>query len=280
MKHLKKFNELNISTYRKASKKAKEIGHNKRAKAFDDMVAKKEEEKRKRDEEDSFANWQRNVNEYSKYGKFKFNIDKNLSYSGVGKRVTQRGADKLENILIEDFYLWIDFDELSFYDELDQYKNDGEFEGSFTTQVQFAIGIIPTTKEAIEKCKETLKANNLDNDFHNGFFWSNWITFGLTVDGDKITVAPMFIDNYDTSVTGYVSLADRRTAGLFRNLLIGIFNGSIKYPSGRTDISDMHDALEANVCNKSGLSSEYGLEMNHFVESLRKTSANSLFKES
>ena len=285
MRHLKRFNEeLKLSTYKRASEKLKKIGHSNRAKAFDDVIEKKKKEEEDKRAKEGIENWKNNVAEYSKFGEFKFKI----SPKGQNRRegtnpqtghkfwVNQKG----KSLISDNFYLYLDFDSDAFDDEIYQNKSSGSFDDSFDINFSMSVGIIPKTEDLIKECKEKLTENKLDPDFGNGFFWSNWIGFRIKADGDNIKISDFYVDPYDESVTGYIDIADRRTAGLFRNLLIGIFSNKIKYPSGRKDIPDMYEYLESNLCNRSGLSSEYGLEMNHFVEALKRTSANSLFTES
>ena len=292
MKHLKRFNEeLRTYTYKKAAKKLAEIGHVNRAKSMENYVKKKEEERLK-SEKESIDRWEKNVSEYSKFGKLKIDV--------FEKHETGRWMNgKMSGY----FYPVLTFDRDSFEDSMYEYtrpnpkkvgnytqsSEEKSFPQDFNEVVSLSLGLVPVEDEkelslfpeyaksksnTLDKCKKEMPKSN----FENGFYFASWITFSIAVKGDNISVSMNKIENYDDPII--FRIADRKSAGIFRDLLIKIFNGNVNYPSSYTDIKDLHENIETYVCNKSGLSSEYGLDMSHFVNAIKAININSLFKES
>jgi hypothetical protein len=273
MKHLRKFNEeLKPRTYKKAASTLQGLGHHSRAKSLNDWASAKEEEQRKEELNKEIENWKHNVNEFAKFGKFKFNIFAHKAKSWTPGSGSNFRTTEGTLLISDDFYVCLNFDEYSLEDTIDDIRS-----GSST--ISISGGLIPTSEEAIIKYKEIFKVNKKDGDFANGFFWGFWLNFKISLDGDLISVTEADMNAFDSSVSGYVSLGDRRSAGAFKILLKNIFEGKINYPSGRRDITDMHDFLETNLCNQSGLSSDYGLSMDHFAEAIKKMNTQLLVRE-
>ncbi len=267
MKHLKRFNEeLNKYTYKSASTKLKALGHVRRSKNIDDFIIKKEEQEKIDTHEKGISSWKKNINNYSKYGKFRFNITKK-----------SKDGQHILNILTDEFYVKINFEPSMFLDNLHEYKdNDGSFdiESNIDTNLSFSLCIIPVNEESLNNCLNKFKENNIGFDDFYGGFYTNWIYFPICTDGDKITIGSIDMDQDEEY--GRVTIADRNSAGRFKKLLFDIFKGS-DYPTGLG--GTLHDQIESEVCNISGLSSEFGLDMDHFASAVNRTRTNHLFKE-
>lgn len=319
MKYLKRFNEeLRSQTYKSASDKLSSLGHPRRSTKLSDWA-----DQRKNLE--NLEKWKANVEKFGKFGKFKFNIcgmPENYGYikllmtdefyiridfdeASFEDEIQSKMSDQYiedepiapEEGADDDFMdlLWDDEPELDEPSPFNEAKEtQSKFPYDWKINLNLSIALIPVSEESIKKLQkiggETSGSRSVGEelDFNNGSYWSNWVTFEIKASGEKISVSTMDISNYDETQLGYVNIDDRKSAGLFKNLLIGIFSGNIKYPTGYPEgvtqgkwesISDMYDLLETTICNTSHLSSEYGLDMNHFVDALRKTPTNLIFKE-
>jgi hypothetical protein len=267
MKYIKKFNELKSNTYERAAKKLRQIGHGNRAKKMEDHIEHVKEIERSKEFDLSMEKWKKNVEEYSKYGTFKFSIKADTSENSRYKSYT--------NIIeSNEFYISIGFISDMFEDSI--HRIDPK--PGYTEHVTMWIGLIPTSEEQIHRVIGTLKSNKLSPDFYNGFFFSNWIGFKIEFEEDTIKVVNFGIDPYDEGQNGEPNPSDRRTAGKLKNLLVDILSNKIEYKNGDSDNTIFQD-MEDLVCNKSGFSGDYGLSMSQFSDYMKKVNPNSLFKE-
>ena len=253
MKYLKRFNEeLKSSTYMNASRKLDKIGHKERAKEIKDYVGTIEAK-------ESMENWKKNIQEFSKYGKFRISLkDKN-------------GSD----FITDDFYLNFVSCPDVFLDSLDDGHGNMNSEGSFL----FLVGLIPIGKECLKRCQgaehDGKKVFNSD-EFSNGFYFGMSVYINYEIKNDVVVLLSLNIDEYD-----YYKpfLADRRTAVQFKNLLKNIFsNPDLNYPSGYTDITNIYKKLEATICSQAGFSSDYGFSLEQVAQFIDKIPINSLYK--
>lgn len=273
MKHLKRFNEeLNIQTYRRAVDRLTDIGHRKRAAAIKDWVGVKQKEAEERAKADEFNHWKDFVTKFSPFGKLKFEI-------------TDGSKVKSFEPITDDFYGAIVFEKDNFEDVIEDtlsYQRDLSEENKNKVNnfwLSFFMVALPTTEESYNKYQSIPP---IKESMYRGGIFGLWINFKVQIEGDEISV-PTFDIYADDGQSTRLSIADRSTAGKIKNLLLGIFKGTIDYPvkypvDGYP--TNMHDFLETIVCNKSGLTSDYGLNMDHFVEAIQKVSANSLFRQS
>lgn len=240
MKWIKTFEELNSYIYKRAAKKLAKMGHSKRSKELEEWGNTMEFR-------NSRARWVKNIEEYSKFGDFKIKItDKN------GKE-----------LIIDDFYLSIVFEHDMFIDCMPE--NDS---------ICFFIGIIPKNEETIKKCNSVLP----EPDFGNGFYWGMNIAIKFEIVKDTVNITNFFIYNYDTSVSGNVELADRRSAVKFKNLIKNILNDpNFNYPSTRNGMY-MYQDLESTICVEGEFSSNYGFSIDDLGKFVDKISPNQLFK--
>jgi hypothetical protein len=158
MKYLKRFNEeLNPSTYRRASKKLLDKGHLRRAeelKKWSNVVEDVDKKKR----------WSEAVNDFSKFGTYQIDVKYgNLEFTG-------------------DFHLCLVLDRDAFADNF----LPGDEGGSFW----ISIICIPIDEEMYNKCI----SNGLD--MYNGGFWSGSIFINFTV-GDEIEIRGFELGDYD-----------------------------------------------------------------------------------
>ena len=73
------------------------------------------------------------------------------------------------------------------------------------------------------------------------------------------------------------SFSDRKSSGRFLKIIKDIVDKKITYKNDST--KDMSYDIEYNFLAKYGVSSEYGLSMDDFVQVINKTSANELYRE-
>ena len=247
MKYLKKFNEeLNPNTYRRAASKLKKMGgfNIDRAKNLTDWAE-------KREADDSIIKWKKNIEEFSKFGKFKLNI-----------------ANKFTG----DFYLYLNFSRDSFLDEYAPVEEGGEYE----LRLGFFIGAIPVDEETRVKTLETV----IEDDFGNGFIWSNMLSIGLKIIPGSYEITDMALEDYDEELTGGVELADRASAGRLRSLLVSLFeNPNLNYPSGYNDHDYFYEMFESVILAGGGLSSDLGMTMEQLAEYIKKFPASELIKK-
>lgn len=245
MKYLKKFNEeLRPSTYRRAASKLKKMGgfNIDRAKNLTDWAE-------KREADDSIIKWKKNIEEFSKFGKFKLNI-----------------ANKFTG----DFYLDLNFSRDSF---LDEYSPIGEGEGEYEVRLGFFIGAIPVDEETRVKTLESV----IEDDFGNGFIWSNMLSIGLKIIPGSYEITDIALEDYDEELTGGVELADRASAGRLRSLLVSLFeNPNLNYPSGYNDYDYFYEMFESVILAGGGLSSDLGMKMEEIAEYIKKFPAREL----
>lgn len=246
MKHLRKFNErLRPNTYKNAAYKLDKMGHSDRAGDLRDWGNKKQDEI-------NYSKWEKSLEEFAKFGTFKLNIK------------TAKGT------IDGDFHLEFIFDGDCFMDCVYD-GDDGEKQGD----IYFMVGMTPTTKELISECMEKLP----DPDMGNGFFWGMSIGIPFDVVNNKINLKGLHIDNYDTSVSGDVKIADRVSAGRLRSLLKRMFSDpSLNYPSGRTDVDYLYQYFEQVILSEAGFSSDYGFKLEDVSNFLNTISPNTMYK--
>lgn len=266
MKHLKKFNEeLNIDTYRRAAHQLKDIGHSKRATNMQSWIDVKQREKEEKEELRQVKFWKESVETFSKFGKFKFRM------STIG-----RGQFPIQDV--DDFYTSLVFEKEAFEDNLADNLYSAKNSNKFVFPVSLYLTAIPKDLDSYVKYYNT---PSIKSSMNRGSIMGIWITFYIKIEGDSISIDEINLYGDDGEEI-ILSIADRATAGKIRSLLLGIFKGTIDYPvkyPTEDSQDNLHDCIETVVCNKSGLTSDYGLNMDHFVEAINKVSANSLFNE-
>lgn len=248
MKYLKKFNEeLKPQTYRSAAGKLlKQSPFNKeRADELRDWADKREVI------EDS-AKWEKMKQECSKFGTYNLQIENN--------------ADGTE--FVGRFHPYITFERDGFLDEYEDNKEDGE---DFNMPLSFFLGSVPADQETLDKCIETMP----DPDFGNGFFWTNTISILVYFEEGSTKIHDIMIEEYDDSLTGSVSITDRKSAQVLKNILVKMFSEpNLGYPSGYNDFDNFYEMFEAKILAEAGLSSDFGFTMDAIVDFLKGVSAN------
>ena len=252
MKYLKRFNEeLRPRTYMSAAKKLTDIGHTDRANALKDWA----QETEKREE---ITKWKDRLQDYGLFGTYKVNV------------VNPETEEKFTG----DFYLDINFDELSFEDNFEYQKeqNPDAIEG---VSIFFFIGLIPTTEETLRKCVEIMP----EPEFGNGMFWGMSCGIDFEVIKNEVILKKFLLDDYDENLSGNVSFADRSSANKFKTLLKNIFtNPELNYPSGYTDVEYMYQKLEQVILVQQGFSSDYGFELKQVADFINSQSPNTMYK--
>lgn len=252
MKYLKRFNEeLKPRTYLSAAKKLTDIGHTDRANALKDWA----EETEKRED---MGKWKERLQEYSPFGTYKVNI------------VNPETEEKFTG----DFYLDINFDELSFEDSF-EYEKEKDPNNVSGVNIFFFIGLIPTSEEILKKCEEIMP----EPEFGNGMFWGMSCGIDFKVQSGEVILDKFTLEDYDENLSGNVSFADRASAGKFKNLLKSIFsNPELNYPSGYTDVDYMYQKLEQVILIRQGFSSDYGFELKNVADFINTQSPNTMYK--
>ena len=250
MKYLKKFNEeLKPMTYMSASRKLANLGHTDRAEKLKDYSY--EMERR-----GQLIKWRDHLQDYAQFGTFNISITE--------------GSKKLKG----DFALYIQFEQDAFEDSF-EYEKEENPDHITDVSFQFFIGIIPTSEDLIKKCEEVMP----DPDIYNGFYWGMVASLNFEVINNKVVIKSFELGEYDTTLTGHVSFADRGSAHRFKVLLKDIIsNPNLDYPSGYTDVPYFYQKLEQVILISQGFSSEYGFSLQEIGDYIGKISANTLYK--
>ena len=273
MKHLKRFNEeLTPHKYKKAAKKLREIGHTKRASKLDDWAVIRQEQDDKKRAERALNRWKSSVGDVSKYGTFKWIYGKPIMERKPG------GGSKISELLesvIDDFYilLYFNYEELDerLYD-LNKWKEKKQIDSTYKTSVSIDIHLLPVKEESAKKMADSQRISTWF-----GAMFAGWVSFELVFKNDSVDVTKMLVWDHDDG-DGVCFLHDRASAGKLKNLIIDIFSGKSDYPSQERGLT-LHDQLETDICNQSGLSSDFGLDMEQFLNVAKATNPNTLFRE-
>lgn len=254
MKYLKSFNEeLSPRSYMSAAHKLGKMGHSKRADALKDWA-------RETEGRESIISWKKKVEEYSEFGSVKLDFYPDGPNNGVPN-------------FSGDFYLCFTFDEYGIEEAIEENKEKSD--SDFEIPISFSIGIIPVDEENLKKCIKCLP----DPDFSNGFFWAMWLSVRVSVVANKITSIKITTNEYDGNVSLYPSIADRRSANVFRKYMISLFDENSHYPSGYTDYSAMYDKLNIFLTQKLELGIDYNFTMEKVHEEIKKYPINRIYQE-
>lgn len=239
MKHLKKFNEeLKEETYDRAARKLRKLGQHDRAKSLWDFSHSRK--------------WKKRLEEYSKYGILDLNIEN----------------PKNKKSIVGKFALDISFDSFAFEDCLQGDRAEGDKD----INLCLFVGIIPIDEEVKKLCDDTMPCA----DFDNGFFWGFVIIITFDIIDSKVIFTKFEIDNYDDSLSGNVTLANRQSAGKLKSLLKDIFMNKEKNYPASSDAVDMYSDLESSILISGGLSSECGLSLEDIGRYINTVSPNEL----
>lgn len=246
MKYLKRFNEeLKSQTYLSASRKREKsaellTGRNKvntlkSAKDLKDWGIKTELK-------EYYKNWEEKISTHSKYGKI---------------------TGYVNNEII-DFYYDITFDSFSFSDSYEY--NKGKNPDEFSSSIPLMIWMIPTTKEYVDKCLETLPSDY----FGSGAFQAFYINIEFKVENDRVKFEDLVVypeEEVDIELTPNAGFK-------IKKLLIELFsNKSLNYPSSVTTYDTEYENIEATMSIEQGMSSDYGFEVKDvadFIETIPK----------
>ena len=188
--------------------------------------------------------WKKNLQTYSPFGIFKLNIANPKN----GKKLTG------------DFALDFDY----------EFEKEGNLDN-----INFFLGLIPTSEDLIKKCEEVMPSPEMNN----GFYWGMCCSIDFKVKNGEVIFDKFKLEDYDDNLSGNVSFADRPSADKFKMVLKNLFsNPGYGYPSSRTDCKDQWEALERTILNECGLSSEYGFELEQVASFINTISPNTLYK--
>lgn len=242
MKYLKRFNEeLNSRTYLRASYRRKKsaeglTGRNKEnalksAADLHDWASKTELK-------EYYKSWEEKVSTYSKYGKI-------------------TGYVSGEPI---DFYFDITFDSLCFSDTFEDQKDQNPDE--FETSIPLQIWLVPTTKEQVDKCLETIP----DDYFTNGEFQAFYLNIDIEIKNEEVSFKEFNIWSEEE-----VGIELTPNAGFkIKEMLIKLFSDkSLNYPSSVTTYETEYENIEATMCIENGMSVDYGFELKDVADYIR-----------
>ena len=239
MRYLKKFNEeLRPMTYMSAARKLDKMGHHDRATVLKDWAGEMEKK-------EEMLKWKDRIQDYAPFGTFNLTV-KNPE---TGQK------------LVGDFHLDINFDDLSFSDE----PENG---------IGLFIGLIPSSEELIYQYMELCP----DHDFGNGFFWGKIFILKYNIVDERVEFNKWELFDYDSDMSGEISVADRASANKFKNLLIKMTTDSdLRYPSGYSDHIEVWDKLTASILGEASFASDYGFELEDIAKYIRTISPNLLY---
>lgn len=247
MKYLKSFNEeLKSTTYKSAARKLKKLGHLDRSKELSkwgDEASNRESNKR----------WQKNIEDYSKFGKFKLKITN----------------PETKQSMVGEFYLSIYLEKESFEDELESMIDDGR------GYIWMPVNIIPVDEETLNKCID----NFSEPDYYNGSFPGLSITLSFNIDkaGMDMEFTKYILESYDPSLSGDIKIADRASAGRLKRLLVKIFSEKeLNYPSGYLD-SSFYDMIHDVFGAEFGLSTDFGFSPELVASYIKSLSVNEMY---
>lgn len=261
MRYLKRFDEeLNPQTYKNAAAGLNKLGHTKRA---NDLNVWAEVSK----ENEANKKMAAMVDMYSKHGVFRIDI-------GGGR-------------VVGNFYLFLGFDSYQSSENWQYWEEDGRFEGNNLWMV-LDICLIPADEETFDDC-----SNNLDYSKDRPYYAS---TLGIKISDPVGTeqgterdedlpygegqweltlnrrgkVAYMEGNEYN------INFANRSEAMKFRKLVIDVFEGNVEMGETSEWPGGVKEEIIDYYCNKKGVSIE---EFDNVVDSLRKISVNSFYKD-
>jgi hypothetical protein len=195
--------------------------------------------------------WHKEIEEYSKFGSIRLTI-------GEGS-----------NIYTGDFYTDFSFDGLAFEDNY-IYEKERNEEGNFSSDIYIPVGIIPTTKEGLDKCLEIIDKEY----FSNGFFWGIHIMIKFNVvNNERIEFTGMSFDSDDDINAKLTSNGAHKLKTLLYRLLS---DRSLDYPSSSTEYKNEYDHINNFLCAEMGLSSDYGFELKDIADYIQTVDKNTL----
>lgn len=237
--------ELKSSTYLSASRKLKKMGHLGRSTDLHNYAVEIENK-------ESLANWKKNTQDYSKWGKVSLTIQNE------------------EGIFLQgDFYLALIFDEFANTEEIESQKekNDSDFDFA----LYFSVGIIPVDEETLNKFKE----NYPDSDFSNGFFFAKAIYINYKIENNRARFTDISI--YQGEGYGLeVEINGRKSAMNFKKHIIACLDEGQDYPSD-SNYSSMAQYIFAKICQESEMD-DYGITLERMLADVKGYSVNYFYK--
>ena len=256
MKHLRRFNEeLSPSTYRSWARKLQKVVKEDPRLARS-INAQERSDKLKSHADDmemrqSLEKWRQKVDEFSKFGTFKFDI-----YSPESDEDSYTG----------DFYLEI----CPEFTDLQEFWHDEE-QDNRTLSIRFSAGLIPTNEDDIK----TISTFFPDLDFYNGFFWGFWFSVDYIVVDGATRFSKLLFDTYDESLA-QVQISDMRTRQSLKKMIMSIFEKNSDLNNSSKDASNLYELVEREVIQELELYSDYGIDQDRIASDIRKVPASHL----
>jgi len=93
----------------------------------------------------------------------------------------------------------------------------------------------------------------------------------------------MTIEKCDVKLHDYemdesqAQIADRKSAVALKKLVTNIFDDKFDYPSGYTDVPNMHDKIESSIIQFLEIESTYGIDMWRIKEDIKKVPTSNFY---
>lgn len=284
MKYLRKYNErLSPSTYRSASRKLKDIGHERRSKTLEEwsevMQKRKDEEYRRELEE-----------RLSKFPSFKMDIRKDSWNRNTRK--TEFG----DSILTGNFYINFSFEPDMLNDHLYDWVSGNLDYGLY---LHFDIGLFPADEETRNKLEEV--KGDLDEEPWNDMLYGTWFTLKLAEgNGKKIEESKNTPITLEPRETDIMLFSNRKEAVKFKRILVDSFSGNSQFGKSRwapegvaarvkkffidaeKEYSEPSENLRNEMANWYSANDESPLREEHYnrvLEIIKRMSINPLYRD-
>lgn len=242
MKYLKRFNEeLRSRTYLSASYKRKKSAEKLTGKNKENALksaAELHDWASKTELKEYYKSWEEKLSIYSKYGKITGYV--------AGEPI--------------DFYCDITFDSFAFSDNFENQKaqNPDEFDAS----IFLMVWLIPTTKEDVDKCLETLPSDY----FGSGAFQAFYINIDFKVKNDEVKFEDLLV--YAEEEVG-IELTPN-TGFKLKEMFVKLFSDkSLNYPSSANNYETEYEHIEGSMCIENGMSVDYGFELKDVADYIK-----------
>lgn len=244
MKHIRKFNELNTSTYSKVADRLHNMGHKRRAGNMREWIKEKDRKE--------------SISYLKDYGPFK------MDYMGKDGKLVLTGS----------FYIAIDFlprEVVDYYfDSIDE-DNNLKYEAFY---LNFDLGLIPADKETLDKF---LESKQYDKDaVYMGIYWNTSLSINIIQKGES-KIDPNGNYYFDTRDNDHFFFSERREALKFKRILSQAVSGNNDYGKAKNN-EPLHDKLKKLFSNpwlSRDIFNEESFKL--FVDTVKRLSINKLY---
>lgn len=268
MKHLKKFNELKSSTYKKVSNKLKEMGHPRRSGVMASWATEVEQREKDAKELETYNEWFKNGDVFEMdIVKQKWNATEKKYYN----ETTMSGRFVLNASLESD---WAG-------DMFADNYSDNNFQYGFS--LPFEIGIMPADEETKKEFRE--KENQFSDEIYDGVYWCTRVWVNLIKGGEGLVVNPSGQCSIDSRDNDLALFKNRKEAIRFKKLFVESIEGKNKFGSSRWYPHGLGEQVKKFLSEKPSSrieQEEFDTLMEgayeKFVNSVKKMSVNILYK--